>query len=54
MHFTANNLLMKQIECCPMGGPISVVLSDIFVCKMIDDIVAPSKPLFYNTSQIQA
>ena len=31
-----------------MGGPISVVLSDIYVCKMEEDIVAPSKPLFYK------
>ena len=25
-----------------MGGPIFVVLSDIYVCKMEEDIVAPS------------
>ena len=31
-----------------MGGAISVVLSDIYVCKMKEDIVAPSKPLFYK------
>ena len=31
-----------------MGGPISVVLSDIYVCKMKENIVAPSKPLFYK------
>ena len=31
-----------------MGGPISVVLLDIYVCKMEEDIVAPSKPLFYK------
>ena len=31
-----------------MGGPISVVLSDIYVCKMEEDIVTPSKPLFYK------
>ena len=29
-----------------MGGPIFVVLSDIYVCKMEEDIVAPSNPLF--------
>ena len=29
-----------------MGGPISVILSDIYVCKMEKDIVTPSKPLF--------
>ena len=46
--FSANNRLIKQIDGCPMGGPISVVLSDIYVCKMEEDIVAPSKPLFYK------
>ena len=29
-----------------MGELISVVLSDIYVCKMEEDVVAPSKPLF--------
>ena len=46
--FSANNRLIKQIDGCPMGGPISVVLSDIYVCKMEEDIVAPSKPLFHK------
>ena len=31
-----------------MGGPISVVLSDIYVCKMEEDILTPSKPHFYE------
>ena len=43
--YSANNKLVKQIDGCPMGGPIPVVLSDIYVCKMEEDIVAPSKPL---------
>ena len=46
--FSANNRLIKQIDDCPMGKPISVVLSDIYVCTMEEDIVAPSKPLFYK------
>ena len=46
--FSANNRLIKQIDGCPMGGTISVVLSDIYVCKMKEDIVAPSKSLFYK------
>ena len=40
--FAANNRLIKKIDGCPMGGPIFVVLSDIYVCKMEEDIVAPS------------
>ena len=44
----ANNHLIKQIDGSPMGGPISVVFSDIYVCKMEDDIVKPLKPIFYK------
>ena len=46
--FPQKNRLIKQIAGCPMGGPISVVLSGIFVCKMKEDIVTPSKLLFYK------
>ena len=35
-------MFMKQINGCPMGGTISVVLSDIYVCKMEEDIMAHS------------
>ena len=31
-----------------MGGPISVVFSDIYVCKMEEDIVIPTNPIFYK------
>ena len=31
-----------------MGGPISVVLSDIYVCKIEENIVAFSKPPFFK------
>ena len=44
----ANNRLIKQIDGCPMGGPISVVFADIYMCKMEDDVVAPIKPIFYK------
>ena len=29
-----------------MGGPLSVTFSDIYVVKMENDIVIPSKPIF--------
>ena len=32
-----------------MGGPISVVLLDIYVCKFEENIVALSKHLFYKS-----
>ena len=31
-----------------MGGPVSVVSSDIFMCKMEGDVVVPAKPIFYE------
>ena len=46
--FLVNNRLIKQIDGCPMGGPISVVFADIYMCKMEDDVVAPLKPIFYK------
>ena len=45
--FSVNNRLIKQIDVCPMGGPISVVFADIYMCKM-EDVVAPLKPIFYK------
>ena len=41
-------MFMKQIDGYSMGGSISVVLSDIYVCKMEEDIVGPSKSFFYK------
>ena len=31
-----------------MGGPMSLVFADIYMCKMEDDVVAPIKPMFYK------
>ena len=31
-----------------MGGPVSVVFSDIFMCKIEKDVVVPAKPIFYK------
>ena len=46
--FSVKNRLIKQIDWCPMGGSISVVFSDFFMCKMEDDVVIPIKPIFYK------
>ena len=46
--FTINNRLIKQVDGCPIGGPISAVFSDIYVCKMEEDIVIPANPIFYK------
>ena len=40
--FSANNRLIKQIDGCAMGGPIS------HMCKMAEDVVKPLKPIFYK------
>ena len=45
--FLFNNNFYKQIDGCSMGGPISVTLSDIFMIKMENDVVIPTKPIFY-------
>ena len=29
-----------------MFGPVSVIFSDIFICKMEADVVVPAKPIF--------
>ena len=46
--FSINNRLIKQVDGCPMGRPISVAFSDIYVCKMEEDIVIPPNPIFYE------
>ena len=33
---------------CTMGGPLSVTFSDIYMVKMENDVVIPSKPIFYH------
>ena len=46
--FLADGRLIRQVDGCPMGGPISVVLSNIFCVKMEFDVVKPLKPKLYN------
>lgn len=48
MPFSCKKQAIREIDGCPMGGLISVVLSDIYVCNIEEDIVAPSKCLFYK------
>ena len=46
--FTVTEKLLRQVDGCPMSGPISVVFADIFMCKMELDVVVPVKPIFYK------
>ena len=40
--------MIKQIDRFPVGCPISVVFSGIYMCKMEEDGVKPLKPIFYK------
>ena len=33
---------------CTMGEPLSVTFSDIYIVKIENDVVIPSKPIFYR------
>ena len=46
--FSANNKLFKQVEGCPMGGPISVAIANIFMAKLEKDVIKPPYPIFYK------
>ena len=46
--FTINHIFFKQTDGCAMRGPLSVTFSDIFVIKMENDKVIPTKPIFYR------
>ena len=46
--FSANNTLYKQIDGCPMGGPISVVMAGSFMNKLERDVIIPPLPIFYK------
>ena len=38
----------KQTDGCTMGGPLSVMFSDIYMTKTEREVVNPSKPKFYK------
>ena len=40
--------MIRQVDGCPINGPISVVLSNIFCVKMEFDVVWPLKPKLYE------
>ena len=43
-----NSCLKKQIDGCLIGGSLSVLFSDIYMCKIEENVVAPAKPIFYK------
>ena len=46
--FKFSNKFLKQVDGCTMGGSLSVTFSDIYMVKMENDVVIPSKPIFYH------
>ena len=46
--FLADSRLIRQVDGCPMGGPISIVFSNIFCVKVEFDVAKPLKPKFYK------
>ena len=46
--FKFNSRFLKQVDDCTMGGSISVTFSDIYMVKMENYVVIPSKPIFYR------
>ena len=46
--FLSPGRLIRQVDGCPMGRPISVVLSNIFCVKMEFDVVKSLKPKLYK------
>ena len=46
--FQFNHQLLKQVEGCTMGGPLSVAFTEIHMVRMENDIVIPLKPIFYR------
>ena len=41
--FKFNSKFLKQVDACTMGGLLSVTFSDIYIVKMENDVVIPSK-----------
>ena len=46
--FSVTEKLLKRVDGCPMGGPISVVFLDMSMFKMQLDVVVHAKPIFYK------
>ena len=46
--FMLNSKFYKQVDGCSMGGPLSVIFSDIYMTKTERKVVQPTKPQFYK------
>ena len=46
--FMLNSNFYKQIDGCTMGGPLSVIFSDIYMTKTEEEVLKPTNPSFYK------
>ena len=46
--FMFDDKFYKQKDGCTMGGPLSVIISNIFMTKLEKTVVVPEKPAFYK------
>ena len=46
--FMLNSNFYKQTDGCTMGGPLSVILSHIYMTKTEEDVVKPTNQSFYK------
>ena len=45
--FKFNSRFFNQVDGCTMRGPLSVTFSDIYMVKMVNNVVITSKPIFH-------
>ena len=46
--FMFNDQFYRQINGCTMGGPLSVIMANIYMTKLEIDVVIPMAPPFYK------
>ena len=46
--FKFNSRFLKQVDGFTVGGPLSVTFSDIYMVKIENGVVIPSKPIYYH------
>ena len=46
--FKFSSRFLKQVDGCTMEGSLCVNVSDIYMVKMENNVVIPSKPIFYH------
>ena len=46
--FQFNHQILKEVEGCTMGGPLSVNHAEIHMLRLENDVVIPLKPIFYR------